>query len=374
MMTGPVAVNGAMPGDELIVDILAVDLATDWGWNLTRTGKGTLPDEFPHERRIHIGIDRQRRVVTMPWGLELNAAPFFGVMGVAPPPTDGPQTSVIPRAWGGNIDCKHLAAGARLHLPVFNEGALFSAGDGHALQGDGEVCLTAIETGLRGTFRLTVAKDTGITSPWAETPTHIIALAFDPRPRHRRAIRRPQHGAADRAPRRPRRRRRLYVMQHRRRRACDADSSTYTKAHMSCWRNRPWEILFEHDLIRKPGPLFGIMLWLTVHDQRHRPAAVRALMLGAARDVNLRMPDQPGQRAADKRARVPRRGNVAVVEHRVAIAAQAAVVAGLGLGRARRPPLPLAGVSWPGVESQAAIAPRAPARCRCRPPSPHDRR
>ncbi len=179
-MTGPIAVNGAMPGDELIVDILAVDLAFDWGWNLIRAGKGTLPDDFPNERRMHIGIDRERRVVKMPWGLELPAAPFFGIVGVAPPPGDGPQTSVIPRAWGGNIDCRHLGAGARLHLPVFNEGALLSAGDGHAAQGDGEVCLTAVETGLRGTFRLTVVKGTGIAGPWAETPTHIIAMAFDP--------------------------------------------------------------------------------------------------------------------------------------------------------------------------------------------------
>ena len=179
-MTGPIAVNGAMPGDELIIDVLAMELATDWGWNLTRAGKGTLPEEFPVERRIHVGIDTKRRVITMPWGLELAAAPFFGVIGVAPPPGDGPQTSVIPRAWGGNIDCKHLGANARLHLPVFNEGALLSAGDGHAAQGDGEVCLTAIETGLRGTLRLTLDKGTGIAGPWAETPTHIIAMAFDP--------------------------------------------------------------------------------------------------------------------------------------------------------------------------------------------------
>lgn len=179
-MTGPIAVDGAKPGDELIVDILAMELASDWGWNLTRAGKGTLPDEFPAERRMHIGIDQKRRVVKMPWGLELPAAPFFGVIGVAPPPADGPLTSVIPRAWGGNIDCKHLGDGARLHLPVFNDGALLSAGDGHALQGDGEVCLTAVETGLRGTLRVALAKQTGIAAPWAETPTHIITLAFDP--------------------------------------------------------------------------------------------------------------------------------------------------------------------------------------------------
>lgn len=179
-MTGPIAIKDAIPGDELIVDVLAMELACDWGWNRTRAGKGTLPDEFPDERRMHIGIDRQRRVVKMPWGLELPAAPFFGVIGVAPPAADGPLTSVIPRAWGGNIDCRHLGAGARLHLPVFNDGALLSAGDGHALQGDGEVCLTAVETGLRGTLRATLAKQTGIAGPWAETPTHIIALAFDP--------------------------------------------------------------------------------------------------------------------------------------------------------------------------------------------------
>jgi acetamidase/formamidase len=179
-MTGPIAIKGAMPGDELMIDILSMELANDWGWNRTRAGKGTLPDEFPDERRMHIGIDRQRRVVKMPWGLELPAAPFFGVIGVAPPAADGPLTSVVPRAWGGNIDCRHLGAGARLHLPVFNDGALLSAGDGHALQGDGEVCLTAVETALRGTLRVTLAKKTGIAGPWAETPTHIIALAFDP--------------------------------------------------------------------------------------------------------------------------------------------------------------------------------------------------
>jgi acetamidase/formamidase len=179
IMTGPIAVAGAEPGDELIVEILTMELAEDWGWNVMRPGKGTLPDDFPHERRIHVAIDRRRGVVTMPWGLELKAQPFFGIIGVAPPPADGRLTSVIPRAFGGNIDNKNLTGGATLHLPVFNAGALLSAGDGHALQGDGEVCLTAIETGLRGTFRVTVKKNGGLAQPWAETPTHVIAMAFD---------------------------------------------------------------------------------------------------------------------------------------------------------------------------------------------------
>jgi acetamidase/formamidase len=172
-------VNGAEPGDELVVEILKMELSQDWGWNLTRPGKGTLPDDFPQLRRIHVATDRERGIVKMPWGLELTAQPFFGIIGVAPAPADGRLTSVIPRAWGGNIDNKNLGAGATLHLPVFNKGALLSAGDGHAIQGDGEVCLTAIETGLRGTLRVTLAKNTGIALPWGETPSHWITMGFD---------------------------------------------------------------------------------------------------------------------------------------------------------------------------------------------------
>jgi acetamidase/formamidase len=178
-MTGPVAVSGALPGDELAVEILAMELAQDWGWNVIRPGKGTLPDDFPEERLIHVGIDRQRGLITMPWGLQLRAHPFFGVIGVAPRPEDGPQTSVIPRAFGGNIDNKNLGAGAILHLPVFNPGGLISVGDGHAVQGDGEVCLTAIETGLRGHLRISIVKRTGLARPWAETPSHWITMSFD---------------------------------------------------------------------------------------------------------------------------------------------------------------------------------------------------
>jgi acetamidase/formamidase len=178
-MTGPIAVKGAMPGDELVVEILAMELAQDWGWNAMRPGKGTLPEDFPQGRIIHVGIDRTRGLIKMPWGLALKAQPFFGVIGVAPRPEDGPQTSVIPRAFGGNIDNKNLGAGATLHLPVFNPGALLSVGDGHAAQGDGEFCLTAIETALRGTLRVSVKKGGGVTRPWAETPTHWITMSFD---------------------------------------------------------------------------------------------------------------------------------------------------------------------------------------------------
>ena len=180
LMTGPIAVNGAERGDELIVEILAAAPLQDWGWNLVLPRMGTLPEHFPQKRHLHVGIDRTRGIVTMPWGLQLRAAPFFGIIGVAPPPAWGRVTSVIPGPFGGNIDNRHLGAKGILHLPVFNPGALLSVGDGHALQGDGEVCLTAIETALAGTLRVTLKKDTGIARPWAETPSHFITMAFDP--------------------------------------------------------------------------------------------------------------------------------------------------------------------------------------------------
>jgi acetamidase/formamidase len=99
---------------------------------------------------------------------------------LTPPRAYGRLTSIIPREFGGNIDNKELVAGTTLFLPVFNDGALFSAGDGHAVQGDGEVCVTAIETALRGTFELVVRKDMKLNLPRAETPTHLITMAFDP--------------------------------------------------------------------------------------------------------------------------------------------------------------------------------------------------
>jgi acetamidase/formamidase len=178
-MTGPIAVAGAIPGDELVIEILDIALAQDWGWNVIAPNKGVLPARFPRLRRIHVAIDRARGTITMPWGIELPAAPFFGIIGVAPPPEMGRLTSNIPRAFGGNMDNTNLRPGAKLHLPVFNPGALLSVGDGHAAQGDGEVCLTALETALTGRLRITLIKGTGIARPWAETQTHIITMAFD---------------------------------------------------------------------------------------------------------------------------------------------------------------------------------------------------
>lgn len=180
ILTGPVAVAGARPGDVLEVEMLEVALRQDWGYNFIKPLAGTLPDDFPEPYHTNIPIDRDAGLARLPWGLELPLAPFFGVMGVAPPRSWGRITSLIPRAHGGNLDNKELVAGATLHLPVFVDGALFSCGDGHGAQGDGEVNVTAIETALEGTFRLTLRRDLGLTYPRAETPTHYITMGMDP--------------------------------------------------------------------------------------------------------------------------------------------------------------------------------------------------
>lgn len=180
ILTGPVAVKGAKVGDVLEVQILDVALRQDWGYNLIRPLAGTLPYDFETGRTVTIPLDQDAMTARLSWGLELPLAPFFGVMGVAPPPNWGRISSIQPRAHGGNIDNKELVAGTSLFLPVFNEGALFSCGDGHGAQGDGEVCITAIETALRGTFRLVLRDDMELTYPQAETPTHFITMGMDP--------------------------------------------------------------------------------------------------------------------------------------------------------------------------------------------------
>ena len=139
IVTGPVAIDGAEPGDTLEVRIDAIALGADWGFCGFRPLAGTLPHDFEHPFLSHIAVDRARNICRLPHGLELPLAPFFGVMGVAPPPRYGRISTVEPREHGGNIDLKELVAGTSLFLPVWAPGALFSTGDGHGLQGDGEV-------------------------------------------------------------------------------------------------------------------------------------------------------------------------------------------------------------------------------------------
>ena len=178
ILTGPVAVKGAKPGQVLQVDILDVTIRQDWGWNLIRPLAGTLPEEFPQGRVEIIPLDLDAMMGKLSWGLDLPLKPFFGVMGVAPPPNWGRISTIQPRRHGGNLDNKELVAGTTLYLPVFAEGAMFSCGDGHGVQGDGEVCVTAIETALTGTFRMTARDDLGWDFPRAETPTHLITMGL----------------------------------------------------------------------------------------------------------------------------------------------------------------------------------------------------
>jgi len=179
ILTGPIAVQGAMPGDALRIEILDIQLRDDWGYNLVKPLSGALPDDISERCLIHLAIDRTRRIVHTPWGFDIPAQPFFGVMGTAPPRPWQRQTSIMPRAFGGNMDNKLLTAGTVLYLPVFEPGALFSVGDGHAVQGDGEVCITAIETGLTGTFRIGLVKNANLSLPRAESATHYITMGFN---------------------------------------------------------------------------------------------------------------------------------------------------------------------------------------------------
>jgi len=179
LLTGPIAIEGAKAGDVLEVRIRELKFTQDWGWNLQLPLLGTLPEDFPELRRMHVPLDRAKNLVRMPWGQELALDPFFGNFGVAPPPQWGRLSSKEPRAFGGNMDNKELGVGAVVYFPVFVDGALFSAGDGHALQGDGEVCLTAIETALSGTLEFVVREDMKLALPRAEKSDAWITMGFD---------------------------------------------------------------------------------------------------------------------------------------------------------------------------------------------------
>jgi acetamidase/formamidase len=181
ILAGPIFVTGAMPGDELEVRIEAIDLAVDFGFNRQRPYSGTSPQEFPAYFLRVIKIDREAKTAEVAPGVVVPVTrPFFGTMGVAPPPPMGRISSREPGVHTGNIDNKDITAGTTLYMPVHAPGALFSVGDGHAVQGQGEVDGSAVETGLRGRFQFIVRKDMKITWPRAETPTHWIVMGLDP--------------------------------------------------------------------------------------------------------------------------------------------------------------------------------------------------
>jgi len=178
ILTGPVYVEGAEPGDVLEVKILSIELPIDYGYNgcsgyLSQNCETGVPVKIIH-------LDRKKMTAEFLPGIVIPLKPFYGSIGIAPAPELGRVSSNPPGRHAGNLDNRELVAGSTLYIPVFARGALFEIGDGHVAQGDGEVDQTAIETSLRGRLQLTVRKDMKLKWPRAETATDYISMATDP--------------------------------------------------------------------------------------------------------------------------------------------------------------------------------------------------
>jgi acetamidase/formamidase len=180
VLTGPVYIEGADVGDTLEVRMVKIDLAIPYAYNAFRYGVGFQTDDFPYAKVKIIPLDLDKHIAHFGPGIDIPLHPFFGSMGVAPPPGFGRYDSAPPTIIGGNMDNKELVQGSAIFYPVFAPGALFQIGDGHAGQGNGEVDITAMETSLVGTLQFILHKGmkTG-PYPYAETPTHYISMGFD---------------------------------------------------------------------------------------------------------------------------------------------------------------------------------------------------
>ena len=177
-LTGPVWIEGAEPGDTLEVKIVGFEFLHPYGVSGFIPNNGTLPDDFPYAGFKLVRFNVRAGTAEFAPGVNLKLAPFFGSIGVAPNPLVGRISSGPPGPHAGNLDNKELVAGSTLYLPVHVAGALLSMGDGHAMQGDGEVTLTALETSLRGTVQVILRKGKRLNWPRAETPTHYIAMGL----------------------------------------------------------------------------------------------------------------------------------------------------------------------------------------------------
>ncbi|MCM0590208.1 MAG: acetamidase/formamidase family protein [Gloeotrichia echinulata IR180] len=178
LLTGPIYVRGAQAGDVLEVELKAIAPSVPVGFNAIRTGWGALPSQFQQPALRFIPLDLENHIAEFPadTGIKIPLKPFFGILGVATPEIS--RNSIPPGAYGGNIDNRELQAGAKIFLPIFVPGALFSIGDGHSAQGDGEVNVTAIETSMKGRIMLKLRQDLQLKTPIAETPTDLITMGF----------------------------------------------------------------------------------------------------------------------------------------------------------------------------------------------------
>lgn len=184
IVTGPVAIEGAEPGDMLEIRVDKIDIGAEWGYCAFHPLAGSLPDQFPYRDVSFLTVDRDKNTCKLPWGPEIPLAPFFGIMSLGPNPVYGTLSTREPREFGGNLDNKELVAGSTLFLPVFVPGGNFVTGDGHGVQGDGEACVNALEICLTGTFTFVLHKGGGAENPKlriprAETPTHYISMGLN---------------------------------------------------------------------------------------------------------------------------------------------------------------------------------------------------
>ena len=174
ILTGPIYIEGAEPGDTLEVRVLDITFRVPYGVNNTGPGKGVLPKLLKEQSAKLIRLDLERRVALFSNDIEIPLNPFMGIMAVSPPTSLGMVSSTPPGAWGGNMDLKFLSVGSSLYLPVFNKGAQFFTGDGHAVQGDGEVDGGAIEISLAPTLQFILHKNKTIKLPRVETATDYL--------------------------------------------------------------------------------------------------------------------------------------------------------------------------------------------------------
>ncbi len=179
ILTGPIYVEGAEPGDTLEIRVHDIKFRVPYGVNNTGPGKGVLPKLLKDPIAKLIRIDLERRVALFSDDIQIPLSPFMGIMAVSPPTSLGMVSSTPPGAWGGNIDLKYTGIGSSLFLPVFNRGGQFFTGDGHAVQGDGEVDGGAIEISLKPTLQFIVHKGKTLKQPRVETATDYLTTGLD---------------------------------------------------------------------------------------------------------------------------------------------------------------------------------------------------